>query len=1188
MIGAMQPTQVVDQSAPMPILAPEELAPHFPQLGIIECLGRGGMGVVYKARQKSLNRFVALKLLAPERADDPQFAARFEKEAHALAVLNHPHIVGVYDFGHAGGFYFLLMEFVDGVNLRQAMKAGRFTPEQALAMVPPVCEALQYAHEHGIVHRDIKPENLLLDKEGRVKIADFGIAKMLGESGTGVPPVSEDTTAGTLASLAGTPQYMSPEQKAHGVTDHRADIYSLGVVLYEMLTGELPADKLQPPSRKVQIDVRLDEIVLRALEKTPELRYQTAGEFRTQVETVVSTPRSDDRREEAQTESGNPSESLLASAPVRQTARVSDYASWGVFLLAYAGLLFLLATTASQLPPRVASHFDLEGRPNDWMSRASYLALFGCLPLLFGGVAVLISWMTRRLPARFINIPRRDFWLTPERRPAVAAFLRRRIFWLAVLMTAFLTGLHLLTVHANQSVPVHLSLDGLLALVMAFLLALLVWTICLLMRLAEVDKPLTSSTSSRGRESAPTKPEKSASLATSAALGEPRFSRTAIVGACWVLLFFTSFIIYIFLHTAHPVPPGEPVPSGPGPGVWLMMALMFIGFAAPLGTTILGWVAFVQIRRSAGRLRGKGLALFDGLFFPILAVLAVPIYFSFSKPGAPSPSHAANPVELRVPGTNDPIRINRVGQCVTVSHGEAVQFVLYSPEEFGHSVGGWTGTDDGSWEEQVNISLLRRGRSFTVTRSSATADHITIHGLKFRLDAGRAFVLGGDGRIEQVKFFPTPIEARKGGDMAAQIEKIRKEGRGTHTAMISENAFKAPEPRQEASNAQFRVTVHVFEAPADFEERDLRPGDLEDGNAVQMTNSTDVVVRSGGEGRIKVPELPLTSEGVSGGSGYKTRTLYVKPTLIAAGTRVRLVLERDVPETGARDFIYANSLQLGALTIIQSKSVGAHKQMAVMRVEMEGMKQEATRPRASSAGDQQFGVSYSHLISQIISLLVLLGFLYLVYRVWRRYGWWAAILLLIAGVAVVLMMTMNQSVKISSSSPRLVATLPDKPLQVVAGPAANKSSLTFGPVTERVVTNAIDFDTGNVGTAPLAGFRKPKPDAPFSIEAFDFKSIEQAGWDLIQHNAETIVGFSMKAVPIADAMWETLSPQQAVEKSKSARFQAFVQFSLVTNFPATYVFQTSEGGMGILQITGYTENPRGVKLRYKLVQGESP
>ncbi|MBI5821895.1 MAG: protein kinase [Verrucomicrobia bacterium] len=263
------------------VLSPEELGPHFPQLEILECLGRGGMGVVYKARQKALNRIVALKLLAPERVGEPQFAERFTREAQALAVLSHQNIVTVYDFGQAGGFYYLLMEFVDGVNLRQAMKAARFTPEQALAIVPPVCEALQYAHEHGIVHRDIKPENLLLDKEGRVKIADFGIAKMLN---------AEAPDAGVADSQpAGTPQYMAPEQKDHRRTDHRADIYSLGVVLYELLTGELPGKPLEAPSKKVIIDVRLDEIVLRALEREPERRYQTAAEVRTQVETIAGT-----------------------------------------------------------------------------------------------------------------------------------------------------------------------------------------------------------------------------------------------------------------------------------------------------------------------------------------------------------------------------------------------------------------------------------------------------------------------------------------------------------------------------------------------------------------------------------------------------------------------------------------------------------------------------------------------------------------------------------------------------------------------------------------------------------------------------------------------------------------------------------------------------------------------------------
>ncbi|MDA1277223.1 MAG: serine/threonine-protein kinase [Verrucomicrobia bacterium] len=146
-------------SAAQPPLPPERLAPHFPQLEILECLGRGGMGVVYKARQKTLNRFVALKLLALERVGDTQFAERFTREAQALAALNHPNIVTIHDFGQAGGFYFLLMEFVDGLNLRHLLRMRKLSPEESLTIVPPLCDALQFAHDRGIVHRDIKPEH---------------------------------------------------------------------------------------------------------------------------------------------------------------------------------------------------------------------------------------------------------------------------------------------------------------------------------------------------------------------------------------------------------------------------------------------------------------------------------------------------------------------------------------------------------------------------------------------------------------------------------------------------------------------------------------------------------------------------------------------------------------------------------------------------------------------------------------------------------------------------------------------------------------------------------------------------------------------------------------------------------------------------------------------------------------------
>jgi predicted Ser/Thr protein kinase len=277
-----------------------ELALLFPQLEILELIGRGGMGAVYKARQKQLDRIVALKILPPGIGTDPAFAGRFAREAKALAKLNHPNIVTLYEFGDAGGQFYFLMEFVDGVNLRQLLAGGRVSAREALAIVPQICDALQFAHDQGIVHRDIKPENILLDRRGRVKVADFGLAKIVGADGGAGSPLPTDGAHGVTrrptdsltdaGKAMGTPNYMSPEQiTAPGEVDHRADIYALGVVFYQMLTGELPGKQLQPPSTKVQIDVRLDEVVLRALEKNPELRYQQVSEVKTCVETIVNS-----------------------------------------------------------------------------------------------------------------------------------------------------------------------------------------------------------------------------------------------------------------------------------------------------------------------------------------------------------------------------------------------------------------------------------------------------------------------------------------------------------------------------------------------------------------------------------------------------------------------------------------------------------------------------------------------------------------------------------------------------------------------------------------------------------------------------------------------------------------------------------------------------------------------------------
>lgn len=262
----------------------EQVAAAFPELEVLELIGQGGMGVVFKARQPRLDRLVALKILPPVLAAQPGFAERFTREARALARLAHPHIVAVYDFGERAGFYHLVMEYVNGVNLRDAMRAG-LTPEQALALVPRVCEALQFAHDRGVLHRDIKPENILLDTAGTPKVADFGIAKFADE------PAAATGLTGTGAQL-GTAAYMAPEQiERPSTVDHRADIYSLGVVLYEMLTGELPLGRFAAPSAKAQVGQGVDDLVLRALEKERERRQQSATEMRTEVEHASrSTP----------------------------------------------------------------------------------------------------------------------------------------------------------------------------------------------------------------------------------------------------------------------------------------------------------------------------------------------------------------------------------------------------------------------------------------------------------------------------------------------------------------------------------------------------------------------------------------------------------------------------------------------------------------------------------------------------------------------------------------------------------------------------------------------------------------------------------------------------------------------------------------------------------------------------------
>ncbi|WP_257446222.1 serine/threonine-protein kinase [Archangium lipolyticum] len=254
---------------------------ELPGYELVRVLGRGGMGEVWLARQKSLRRMVAVKVLPPRLAKDPEFVTRFDKEATALAALNHPNIVQIIDRGVAGEHYYFVMEYVEGRSLRDVMR--ELSPPEALRVALQVARAIECAHDKDIIHRDLKPENILLDGRGHVKVADFGLA------GIRRPDSRLQLTATAVA--MGTINYMAPEQRRDAKNvDGRADLFSFGVVLYEMLTGELPVGRFKLPSERVEgLDARVDEVVARLLENEPEARYLKASEVCRELEALVSS-----------------------------------------------------------------------------------------------------------------------------------------------------------------------------------------------------------------------------------------------------------------------------------------------------------------------------------------------------------------------------------------------------------------------------------------------------------------------------------------------------------------------------------------------------------------------------------------------------------------------------------------------------------------------------------------------------------------------------------------------------------------------------------------------------------------------------------------------------------------------------------------------------------------------------------
>ncbi len=265
----------------MPSELPNDILPNYE---VLDFIGRGGMGVVYKARQVSLNRLVAIKVLPRVQADDEfNFAGRFKQEAQTIAQFNHPAIIHVHDFGETNdGLLYFVMEFVDGRDVAAMLaKEGPFSAARAIEIAKAVCDALHYAHSRGVIHRDIKQANVLIDNEGNIKVADFGLAKMNN------PSQASGLTRTNVA--MGTQEFAAPEMLTPGAAvDHRADLYSLGVMLYQMLTGELPRVMFKLPSRcRPELGTRFDAMICKALETEPADRFQSAAELRRELESVA-------------------------------------------------------------------------------------------------------------------------------------------------------------------------------------------------------------------------------------------------------------------------------------------------------------------------------------------------------------------------------------------------------------------------------------------------------------------------------------------------------------------------------------------------------------------------------------------------------------------------------------------------------------------------------------------------------------------------------------------------------------------------------------------------------------------------------------------------------------------------------------------------------------------------------------
>jgi serine/threonine protein kinase len=354
---------------------------------IVEELGRGGMAIVYKAWQPSLERFVALKVLPAYFQHDPEFLARFHREAKSAARLSHPNIVHVYDSGESNGVHYIAMEYVDGGSLQERLAAGPISLRETQAILTQIADALDYAHDRGLVHRDIKPANILFTADGQPKVTDFGIAR-----------ATDGTHLTRTGVLIGTPEYMAPEQAEGQAVDHRTDLYALGVVLYQMLTGRAPFRGTTPhatlhaviyeaplPPRQLApgLPSDVEAVILKAIAKKPDERFQRGAEMAAALRKALSA-----------TVTKRPAKAAPRRSPVPWI--VGGIA--GVLVLILVGLAILLAGSGGKEAQIVATTAISWTTPTE-------LAIGGPTALPAGPTATIPSSTSRPAPPTSTPLP---------------------------------------------------------------------------------------------------------------------------------------------------------------------------------------------------------------------------------------------------------------------------------------------------------------------------------------------------------------------------------------------------------------------------------------------------------------------------------------------------------------------------------------------------------------------------------------------------------------------------------------------------------------------------------------------------------------------------------------------------------------------------------------------------------------